>query len=115
MTVADALTELQNQIDRFQRQVDICSEERLGRVEMDTGDIKRTQINLARQTRCEYSHLASFPRDFRIHDKTLTQLGIMEHLVVSEDNMKELLACYQAIYRLCASSSIFNTRNGKRK
>lgn len=35
----DALAELQNEIDHFQKEVDICRQERLGRIQVAVGDL----------------------------------------------------------------------------
>jgi hypothetical protein len=54
LTVTDALAELQNQIRRFQEQVDICDGERLGRLERGNADLKRGLVFVAKQNMREY-------------------------------------------------------------
>lgn len=57
MTVTDALDELQDRIDSFQREVDICAQERLGRVESGIGDVKKALVFVSKQAACKYKHL----------------------------------------------------------
>lgn len=54
MTMTEALDELQNRIDSFQKEVDICAQERLGRVESGIGDVKRGLVFLSKQAECKY-------------------------------------------------------------
>jgi hypothetical protein len=54
LTVPDALDQLQERIKSFQAEVDICERERLGRVEKDTGGLKRGLAFVANQNIPEY-------------------------------------------------------------
>jgi hypothetical protein len=57
LAVKDSLSALQTQIDKFQKEVDLCAHERLGEIKKDTTDIKRSQIGLMylveQNTRCQ--------------------------------------------------------------
>lgn len=46
LDVKDALSALQTQVDRFQKEVDICGHERLGEIKNNTNDIMRGQHGL---------------------------------------------------------------------
>ncbi|KAK7749144.1 hypothetical protein SLS62_008432 [Diatrype stigma] len=54
MTVTDALDELQSRIDSFQTEVDICAQERLGRVEAGIGDVKKGLVFMSKQAAFDY-------------------------------------------------------------
>jgi len=54
LTVGHALADLQKQIDSFQKEVDLCERERLGRVEKATSDLKRGLVFVAEQNSREY-------------------------------------------------------------
>lgn len=61
LTVISALADLQTQIDRFQNEVDICREERLGRVEISRRDIMHSLVYVAKQILREYLDLNGVP------------------------------------------------------
>lgn len=53
LSVSDALGMLQERVEYFQREVDICSQERLGRVEVAAEDMKRGLVDLWKQNQSE--------------------------------------------------------------
>ncbi|ETS76966.1 hypothetical protein PFICI_10840 [Pestalotiopsis fici W106-1] len=113
LAVDDALSALQMQIDRFQKEVDLCGHERLGEIKNDTTDIKRGQVGLVhmlqQNNRCSHltvhayqtvlgtliQAIASSGRDFT--EKTVQMLSV---------------EIRDAFYRVCASDPSFDNKGG---
>jgi hypothetical protein len=106
LTVTDALTELQNCINRFQKEVDMCRDERLGRIEKS-------------------QYLVSVPlcREIPFADGVLTLAGVEEvskfvkgNVAMNYNHWKMFeVHVNDTLYRLFTSSPYFNSRNGERK
>ncbi|KAF2635659.1 hypothetical protein P280DRAFT_536075 [Massarina eburnea CBS 473.64] len=93
LTVTDALSELQDRVDRFQKGVDICREERLGRIE--TYVVKQG---------CEYT---------RTMRECLKRFET--HFAMNEARSRQMLRTefQNAFYRLCTSNPNFNASTGE--
>ncbi|KAK3328994.1 hypothetical protein B0H66DRAFT_526386 [Apodospora peruviana] len=90
LTVNNALAELEYQIWRFQTQVDICRDERLGRVEVHSRDARRKLIDIENHLR-----LKSLPFGEQIIQQTFEAL-------------------FNEFYKLMTSNPQFNPRTGKK-
>lgn len=55
LSVADGLAELQNEIDHFQKEVDVCNQERLGSIQIAVGDLGDGLRFVTEQNSGEYS------------------------------------------------------------
>lgn len=58
-TVDDALAELKDQMDRFQKEVDLCAQERLGRVEQTAEHVKMGTLIVAKEMRGKVACIGS--------------------------------------------------------
>ncbi|RSL39554.1 hypothetical protein CEP53_013973 [Fusarium sp. AF-6] len=103
LSVADALARLQIDIDRFQRKVDICNQEKLGSMQIAVGHLGRGLRLVLEQNRNTQALLANSKRNL---DKMLAD--------IAKDNQQPFFHLVQdALYRLLASNPNFSTKTGE--
>ncbi|KAI1139708.1 hypothetical protein F5Y05DRAFT_379832 [Hypoxylon sp. FL0543] len=99
LTVADALEGLQCQIEHFQTEAELCEQERLGRIEVSTTDLKRGLVLVAKQNK----------------DTMESVLNKYEEIFLgTEDNLnKFFLQLHDSLYRFCTSNPNFDAKTGE--
>ncbi|KAI0844816.1 hypothetical protein F5Y00DRAFT_266238 [Daldinia vernicosa] len=106
LTVADALANLEREVQCFQNEVSICDQERLGRIERGNGDLK---LGIAFVEK----GLEKLSTDIM----TVVENGqrFLENMVAktSENNYQTLLLLFKnTLYQLCTSNPVFNGKTG---
>ncbi|KAI8712656.1 hypothetical protein NCS52_01364200 [Fusarium sp. LHS14.1] len=103
LSVADGLAELQNEIDHFQREVDVCNQERLGSIQIAVGDLGDGLRFVTEQNSDMQTMIAN-------------SLKRVENMFaqVTEDAHQALSHHFEgALYKLYASNPNFNTKMGE--
>ncbi|RSM19485.1 hypothetical protein CDV31_001645 [Fusarium ambrosium] len=102
-SIADALTGLQDEIHRFQREVDICNHESLGRMQIAVGDLRHGLRFVTKQNSDTQAIIADSLRELEELFSRNTKdayMALAHHL---ED----------ALQRLCANNANFGAKIGK--
>ncbi|KAK1750915.1 hypothetical protein QBC47DRAFT_392885 [Echria macrotheca] len=99
-SVDDALSELKVEIERFQKAVDICGQERLGRIEDETLAVAKRVMTM--------SHSLAKIERFVEGQQILRPKEDDE----KEADQKVLLQLQNIFYQLCASNPHFDSRTG---
>ncbi|KAK3331866.1 hypothetical protein B0T19DRAFT_414117 [Cercophora scortea] len=102
LTVPNAIAELQKHIDRFQRQVDICSEERLGRGEISNGYMVRGLLYLMKQN----------TRMKTVMEDSVARLEKQFAGRAEETYQMAIISLQNSMYQLYASNPNFNAKTG---
>ncbi|KAM3069777.1 hypothetical protein ACMFMG_010485 [Clarireedia jacksonii] len=103
LTVPDALDQLQKRIENFQKEVDMCEREKLGRVEKTTANIESGLVFVANQNVALKTNM----------NNSLKRLE--EMLAGNSEKTRQMLHLYfeDALYRFCASNPNFNAKTGE--
>ncbi|KAI0381927.1 hypothetical protein F5Y04DRAFT_288095 [Hypomontagnella monticulosa] len=99
VSVSDALAKLQDQIQGFQAEVDICSQERLGRVEEGITVLKGGLVCATR-------------RHERLAEQSLRTIENLLTRTTKETREELLLGIHDCLYQVFTSSPFFNAKNG---
>ncbi|EEU37124.1 uncharacterized protein NECHADRAFT_86736 [Fusarium vanettenii 77-13-4] len=103
LSVVDALADLQNEIDNFQKEVDICNQERLGSMQVAVGDLGHGLRFVMEQNSDTQTMIAD----------SLKRLENMVSQVTKEAHQALLHHLEGALYKLCASDPNFKTKMGE--
>ncbi|KAK5653013.1 hypothetical protein OQA88_9299 [Cercophora sp. LCS_1] len=113
LTIEDALNDFKLQMARFQKEVDMCSQERMGRIEDDTTDIKRGTLTIAKEIKEMRESVAGMEKAGQdaiawIENQVLPRIDRAQ-----ADARDELLLHLQnTFYRVIASNPLFNSKTG---
>ncbi|KAK3349667.1 hypothetical protein B0T25DRAFT_591901 [Lasiosphaeria hispida] len=97
-SIKDALEGLKVRIDAFQEQVEICAQEKLGQIKLDTNDLKLGMM--------------AMEQGIAVIKNNLNSVEAWMTRVLNKVEEASEQKIYDTLYRLCASDPRFNAKTG---